>query len=406
MKPKIPTTGHGTLIAGSTSAGRPLRDEKRRIPLGKLGACREPSGVLGEAGDPASGDLAPNSKHRLTLGKGKADLTLGAYEVVTENVVIVGKKATGKSYFAHVLVEEMLSLYRQPKLMSAGVSVVIFAPSGGWWGIRAGRSGSARGASRVLTIGGEHADFTLDRRMGARIADLVDAVRPLPLLVEMGEMAVAEQQELVADFAERLAMSQACRLLHIVLDEAEDFFPTSPVNGPQLRAARALDTLIRKRRTRGIAVTTVASRLTNLNRNVTSQTGRFFLFGMSSPQDIDAVGELVRYGSPQDVDQLSAQVVRLAPGEAIHLTHGKKYGHVRFRVRRLRTYDSHQLPPIGTAERKPDKLATITSKTMKIARATLFPAKPTVAGPSTRPGSAPAQSSSHVPPAKGNIPRP
>jgi DNA helicase HerA-like ATPase len=269
-----------------------------------------PNAVTGEAGAPAAQELSPGSKHRLTLGKGKVPFTLGAYEVTTENVVIVGKKATGKSYFAQVLVEEMLSLYRQARPMSEGVSVVIFAPSGGWWGIRAGRSGGARGGHRVLTIGGEHADFPIDRGMGTRIADLADAISPDPILVEMEHLAIAEQQELVADFAERLAMSQARRLLHIVLDEAEDFFPASPVKGPQLRAARALDAVIRKRRARGIAVTTVASRLTNLNRNVTSQAGRFVLFGMVSPQDLHGVCELVGYGAPRDAEQLSAVLSR------------------------------------------------------------------------------------------------
>jgi hypothetical protein len=321
----------------------------------------------------------------MRFGKGGWPLTLRAYGVVTENLVVVGKKATGKSYFAHVLVEEMLALYPRAKLMAEGISVVIFAPSGGWWGIRAGRSGSARGGSRVLTIGGEHADFPIDRRMGSRIADLVDAVSPLPILIEMGELTVAEQQELVADFAEHLAMNQARRLLHIVLDEAEDFLPASPVKGPQLRAFHALDALIRNRRARGIAVTTVASRLANLNHNVTSQAGRFILFGAISPQDLDAVGGLIRYGSsPHGADQLSAQVARQGVGEAIHLTHGQDYGHYRFHVRQLKTFDSHQVVPIGAAEKAPVKLATIPSKAMKIARATLFTAKPVVEPSSLR----------------------
>ena len=325
-----------------------------------------------------SGRLSPNSKHRMTLGRGKAALTVGAYEVVTQNIVIVGKKATGKSCLGHILTEEMLSLNRQSQSTLEGVSAAIFAPSDGWSGLRAGRSGSARGGYRVLTIGGEHAEFPLDPRMGARIADLVDAVRPVAVLIEMGELTVAEQQELVADFAERLAMSQACRHLHLVFDEAEDFFPTSPVKGPQLRAARALDALVRKRRARGIAVTMVTSRLANLHRNATSQTGRFFLFGMSSPQDLDAADELVRYGQPGGKNLLSAQVARLAPGEAIHVTYGEKPGQVRFRVRRLRTYDSHKFAPIGVAEKKPVKLATITAKTRKIAMAVLFPSSPRV----------------------------
>ena len=150
----------------------------------------------------------------------------------------------------------------------------------------------------------------------------------------------------------------------------------------------SLDALIRNRRARGIAVTTVASRLANLNHNVTSQAGRFILFGAVSPQDLDAVGELVRYGSPDGADQLSAQVARQGVGEAIHLTFGENYGHARFHVRRLRTYDSHQVAPLGEDEKKPVKLATITSKALKIARATLFPAKPVVE-PSPPPASSP-----------------
>jgi hypothetical protein len=65
-------------------------------------------------------------------------------------------------------------------------------------------------------------------------------------------------------------------------------------------------------------------------------------------------------------------------GEAIHLTFGENYGHYRFHVRQLKTFDSHQVVPVCAAKKAPVKLATIPSKAMKIARATLFPAKPVV----------------------------
>ena len=142
--------------------------------------------------------------------------------------------------------------------------------------------------------------------MGARLATLVDAVSPLPILVELGELTVAEQQELVADFAKHLAMNQARRLLHIVLDEAQDFLPTSPVKGPQLRAFHALDALVRNRRARGIAVTTVASRLPNLNHNVSSQAGRFILFGAISPQAIVGSGSAYYSSSTLENRPISA----------------------------------------------------------------------------------------------------
>jgi len=91
-------TGHGTLTAGATSQGRPLPEEKRQSPLGKDGARREPTMVPGKKGDPALAHLSPNSDHRMRFGKGEWPLTLRAYGVVTENLVVVGKKATGKSY--------------------------------------------------------------------------------------------------------------------------------------------------------------------------------------------------------------------------------------------------------------------------------------------------------------------
>jgi hypothetical protein len=355
-------------VQGTVNSGSPFV-----APPGRGCAGREPSVAPGGTVDLASSEkLFQHSKHLLKLGMGKRALALDAYRVASENVVIVGKRNTGKSYLGSVIVEELLSFNRKEKLTSAGLSVVIFAPSGGWWGLKAGRGGSARGGNRVLAIGGEHADFPLDPRMGARIADLVDAMRPVAVLVEMAALTVAEQQELIADFAERLAMSQARRLLHLVFDEAEDFFPTSPVRGPQLRAALALDSLVRRRRARGIAVTMVTSRLANLHRNVTSQSSRFFVFGMSSPQDLDAADELVRYGGLDRKTLLSAQVARLSLGEAIHITFGEEHGQSRFFVRRLRTFDSHQYVPIGATETSV-KLASVAAKTRKRARAILFP---------------------------------
>jgi hypothetical protein len=75
-------------------------------------------------------------------------------------------------------------------------------------------------------------------------------------------------------------------------------------------------------------------------------------------------------------------------GEAIHLTFGENYGHARFHVRRLKTFDSHQVATIGAAEKNPVKLATVSSKALKIAQAILFPAKPVVE-PSPPPANGP-----------------
>ena len=271
-----------------------------------------------------------------------------------------------------VLVEELLAHNHRRKSRTPKISIVILAPSGGWWGIRAGRDGRPRGGYRVLTIGGQYADFALDATMGMKIAEIVDAVAPSPVLVQMELLAPDEQRELVAAFAERLRTRQARHPVHVVLDESEDFCQSNPCRGAPMRVAQSLSYLAGHGRNRGISVTVSTSRLAVLTGNVSSQAERFFVLRMWAPQDLKAAGELISYAAPLEKRAFGRSVAALRQGEAIHVVYGRHYGHSRFRVRSGRTFNSRSVPSIERGGKTRPELARTSKKVRKIAGRIMF----------------------------------
>jgi hypothetical protein len=345
------------------------------------GACREATHEGKTLVGDASCRVAPRALGKVTeqvyLGRG---MRLPLPDVVLSNSVILGKGGSGKSHLARVLAEELMAHNRRARSDVAKTSVAIFAPSGNWWGIRAGADGGRRGGHRVLTIGGQHGDFAVDSTKGARIATLVDAVAPTPVLVEMDALAVHEQQELMADFAEQLRVRRARHPLHILLDGAEDFCPFVARRGAQLRGNIALNYLAGRGRSRGVAVTVTAYRLALLDRNVSSQADHFFVFRLAVPHDLAAASELLGYGAPEVKRQFRCGVAALGRGEAFYVTYGEHYRHVRFRVRRPRTYVAGDFSSTGMAGETGPTLSSVGKRVRKVAQAILFPEASKVKG--------------------------
>src|SRR5262245_30134216 len=91
------------------------------------------------------------------------DLKLPLLEAVTQTFAILGKRGSGKTTTATVLVEELLA---------AGQHVVMLDPLDVTWGLRASRDGKTAGFP-ITVLGGDHADLPLEASAGAVIAEFV-----------------------------------------------------------------------------------------------------------------------------------------------------------------------------------------------------------------------------------------
>src|ERR687888_1658535 len=95
------------------------------------------------------------------------DINLGSTTIpinaATKPFAILAKRGAGKSYTGVVLAEEFAKV---------NIPFVVFDPIDVWWGLRLGADGKGKGLP-VVVFGLEHADITLDREMGRRIARAV-----------------------------------------------------------------------------------------------------------------------------------------------------------------------------------------------------------------------------------------
>ena len=181
-------------------------------------------------------------------------------EAVTQTFSLLGKRGSGKTHTASVLVEEMLK---------AGLQVVVLDPLEVWWGLRASADGQGPGLP-ILVFGGSHGDLPLDAQAGQALADLVVEER-LSAVLSLRHLRKSEQQRLVTEFAERLYQRKGedryRQPLHVVIDEADAFVPQRVFSG-QERMVGAVDDLVRRGRASGIGVTLIPQRAAVINKDV------------------------------------------------------------------------------------------------------------------------------------------
>jgi hypothetical protein len=261
---------------------------------------------------------------------------------------ILARKGSGKSYLGGVLVEELM-------LKVSGVALVVFDPTGGWWGLLSTASGEASDHGVVL-LGGPRGHEEIMSDSGARVAEVVEALCPRPVVVDMSELAPSEQHELVADFCERL-LGLPQFPVHVVLDEADEFCPqrlSGAVSKHQKRALGFVERMVMRGRHRGIGVTLISLRPAVVSKNVLSQVDSLWLLQMVEPNDIRAVEDWLsnfehKVTERQRVECLS-QLPMMPVGMAYFLRGGEHAMFRRFKVRHKLTYDSSKTLVVGARD--------------------------------------------------------
>jgi hypothetical protein len=289
------------------------------------------------------GDLSPG----LVLSEPASSLTLPLAFMHSMTGAILAKRGSGKSYLGMVLIEELLGV-------PAGPSVVVFDPTGVWWGLCA-TDGGAPSSHEILLLGGSRGHLPLSAKDGGRIAEIAAEIKPRPIIVDMSEMAPAEQHEIVADFCERLLGLPKFQI-HVVFDEADEFAPQrfGAVSSHQRRSLGFVERLVMRGRARGIGATLISLRPAVLSKNVLSQVDALYLLRMVEPNDLRAVkGWLENFENgitPEQRMQCLGLLPVLPVGTSYFLRGGDQVMFRKFKVRRKRTFDSSKTPDSGLVQ--------------------------------------------------------
>jgi hypothetical protein len=289
---------------------------------------------------PAEGGQIRESEGGLVLSDPPEALTLSPANSASMTAAILAKKNSGKTYLGMVLAEEFMSSD------SISIPVVVLDPTGVWFGLRSMSDGQPS-PFNILALGGRFGDLPITVKDGARSADVVNAIRPYPIIIDLSGLAPAEQHEFVADFIERLFTTAVRSPIHIIIDEADEYAPQtlSGHSRHQKRSLDAIDRLVRRGRSKGIGVTMITQRSAVIAKNVLSQIDSLWLLNMVAPRDLLAVEDWLKHGvTDSQRTECVNQIPRLQPGTAYFLQTGVSPKFRKFKVRRKKTFDSSKTP--------------------------------------------------------------
>lgn len=275
--------------------------------------------------------------------KTSIDWTTG---VLRQHLAIVGKTGSGKTYAAKGLVEGLLD---------AGRRVCVLDPTGAWWGLRSSADGRKPGYA-VTVFGGEHADVQLTERAGFALGELLGREH-LPAIVDLSDLLLSERHRFVERFAEAIFRTNKAPL-HLVVDEADEFAPQSPLPDTK-RMLGAIDRIVRRGRIKGFRVVLISQRPAVINKNVLTQANAMIAMRLPSPQDRKAIEAWVQGQADADKGrEVLSTLARLRRGEGwVWAPELDVLERTVFPP--IRTFDSSRTPEDGEAPRAPTAVADV-----------------------------------------------
>ncbi len=291
-------------------------------------------------------------------------------EIVTETVSVLGRRGSGKTHTASVLVEEMLA---------AGQQVVVLDPLDVWHGLRSSADGKGEGFA-VVVFGGSQSDIPLDPRSGATLADVI-LESGVSAVLALRHLSKREAKTFVGAFCERLYERKndpaLRRPLHIVIDEADEFVPQR-VTPDVARAYGAIDTIVRRGRSSGLGTTLISQRAAVIAKDVLTQTEVLVCHQTTGPQDRKALEAWVeQHDDAGHRREFLDSLASLNRGEAWVWSPGLLQCFARVQVRRRKTFDSSSTPKVGERAVVPERVAVASLDDLRARIAALAPdAKP------------------------------
>ena len=247
-------------------------------------------------------------------------------EVSTSVIAVLGKRGSGKTYFAGVLEEE---------LAESGIPFIVLDPMSCHYTIRE--------RYEVLILGCRGSpllDAEIAPGIGGDVAELlVDA--GLSSVIDLSGMRRRYQEEFVRDLCWRLLeRSRTPRM--IIFEEADAW-------APQTRSSEcreAVETLVRRGRQFGLGATLLSQRPAIVSKDALSQADIYLFFRLISPRDLDAVRETLDYAgiSRDEVKEILASLPKFRSGDAIVYSPEMLKMLRRIRVRRRLTRHAAETP--------------------------------------------------------------
>lgn len=268
-------------------------------------------------------------------------------DVVTETLLIIAKRGSGKTHCASVLVEEMVS---------AGLPVAVIDPIGVWWGLRSSADGEGPGLP-VTILGGEHGDLPLPPESGILAADLIIDER-LPVVLDLSLMSKTQQRAFVTDFLERVYHRNRDPL-HLVIDEADLY---APLRGAResARLLGAYEDIVRRGRARGLGCTSITQRPAVLHTDIRSQAEVLIALRLIGTHDVAAIDEWVRlHATDEEAREVKASLPSLPVGTAWVWSPGWLELLAKVKIRQRLTFDSSATPKVGQQRIVPREFARV-----------------------------------------------
>ncbi len=271
---------------------------------------------------------------------------------VTETFAILGRRGSGKTTTAAVLVEEMLAV---------GAQVVVIDPLDAWWGLRSARDGQGAGLP-IVVLGGAHGDLPLDAGNGHAVADLAVELG-VSLILSLRHLSKTQQRAFVVAFAERLYERKGEPSRHdplfLVVDEASLYAPQRVTSG-QERLLGAIGDIGRRGRTSGLGLALIDQRAASVNKDVLSQTEVLLVGQTTSSHDRAAIRDwIAEHADPEQQAALLSSLPSLAVGEFWVCSPSWLHVFRRVHIRPRRTFDSSATPRLGDTRVEPRHLAPV-----------------------------------------------
>jgi hypothetical protein len=280
-------------------------------------------------------------------------------EMLTDSTTIIGRKRSGKSNDAVVIVEETLELKGQ---------VIIIDPKGDWWGITSSADGKSAGYP-VVVLGGKHAQLALNVYAGAAVADwVIDTGHSV--IIDLQGLDVGDVERFCSSFLWQLRRRQEARPkpILLVIDEADELAPEDQRERINvIKTLRIVIWCVKRGGFVGIGTLVITQRPASLNKNVLSQTEVLVILQVTSAQDLDAITDALRHhveGKDKKerataLENLLREIVKLQKGSAVIVSGQLLKGIFRIPFRRRKTFDSGATPKFGQKPRVPKVTAKV-----------------------------------------------
>lgn len=271
-----------------------------------------------------------------------------------KHIAILGMNGSGKTSIAKA---ELI----EPALL-AGERVCNIDPTGVGWGLRLARDGKKTGF-KIYIVGGERADFPLERRDGETWGDIVGTSAD-SFVFDTSLMTVQRRSEWFTDFAETLIRKNKGPL-NFILDEAHLFAPQAGARAGGIAPAmlHATNNLLALGRSKGLRIAMISQRPAKLHKDSLTQAHTLIAMMMTAPQDRHAVEDWIADQADEAKGrEIISSLATLAPGEG-WLWAPREGVLERIKFPRPTTFDSSSAP--DTAEGSTVVLPSIDPEAIK-----------------------------------------